>query len=147
MCMQSKEHHEWIQAAKEELQSLRDMKVFKLVSHSAVPKNQKIQKGKLMCHNKQDELGNISCRKVCYVFKGFEQIFGKYYTHTTSLTVCMESWCVLLHLAAAWGWDAQQIDIKTAFLYGLLPEDEVQYMKQPARFEEPGKEDWVLMLQ
>jgi uncharacterized membrane protein AbrB (regulator of aidB expression) len=33
----------------------------------------------------------------------------------------MESWCILLHIAATLGWDAQQINIKTAFLYGLLP--------------------------
>lgn len=58
----------------------------------------------------------------------------------------MESWRVLLHLAAAQGWDAAQIDIKTAFLYGLLPDDETQYMEQPEGFEEPGKEDWVWCL-
>jgi hypothetical protein len=55
----------------------------------------------------------------------------------------MESWRILLHLAAHLGWDAQQIDIKTAFLYGMLPEDKTQYMYQPTGFEEPGQEDWV----
>ncbi|KAJ3567658.1 hypothetical protein NP233_g6220 [Leucocoprinus birnbaumii] len=35
------------------------------------------------------------------------------------------------------------LDIKTAYLYGILPEEEIQYMEQPAGFEEPGKEDWV----
>ena len=59
----------------------------------------------------------------------------------------MESWRILLHIAAALGWDAQQIDIKTAFLYGLLPDDEVQYMEQPKGFEEKGKETWVWKLQ
>jgi hypothetical protein len=58
----------------------------------------------------------------------------------------MESWRILLHLAAHLGWDAQQIDIKTAFLYGLLPEEETQFMYQPTSFEEPGKEDWVWKL-
>ncbi|KDR74045.1 hypothetical protein GALMADRAFT_25229, partial [Galerina marginata CBS 339.88] len=53
----------------------------------------------------------------------------------------------LLHIAAVLGWDAQQIDIKTAFLYGLLPDDEVQYMEQPKGFEAPGKESWVWKLQ
>ena len=52
----------------------------------------------------------------------------------------MESWWILLHIAATLGWDAQQIDIKMAFLYGLLPDDETQYMEQPKVFEEPGKE-------
>lgn len=59
----------------------------------------------------------------------------------------MESWRILLHIAATLGWDAQQIDVKTAFLYGLLPDDEVQYMEQPKGFEEHGKEDWVWKLQ
>ena len=71
----------------------------------------------------------------------------KDYTKTTSLTARMESWQILLHTAATLDWDAQQIDIKTAFLYGLLPENEVQYMEQPKGFEEQGKEEWVWMIQ
>ncbi|KAG5729851.1 Copia protein [Termitomyces sp. T112] len=58
----------------------------------------------------------------------------------------MELWCILLHIAVAEGWDAAQIDMKTAFLYGILPEDEVQYMEQPEGFEEGGKEDLVCEL-
>jgi hypothetical protein len=41
------------------------------------------------------------------------------------------------------GWDAQQIDIKTTFIYGLLPGNKTQYMEQPTGFEELGKEDLV----
>ena len=63
------------------------------------------------------------------MFKGYEQEYRKDYTSTTSPTVQMESWRILLHIAVALGWDAQQIDVKTAFLYGLLPDDEVQYME------------------
>jgi hypothetical protein len=59
----------------------------------------------------------------------------------------MESWHILLHFAAVLNWDAQQIDIKTAFLYGLLPDDEIQWMEQPEGMEEPGFEDHVWMLQ
>jgi hypothetical protein len=55
----------------------------------------------------------------------------------------MESWRILLHIVAFLGWDTQQINVKTAFLYDLLPNDEVQYMQQPTGFEKPGKEDWV----
>ena len=43
--------------------------------------------------------------------------------------------------------DAQQIDIKTTFLYGLLPNDKAQYMEQPQGFEEKGKEEWVWKIQ
>ena len=65
----------------------------------------------------------------------------------TSPTARMESWRVLLHLAASLGWDAQQVDIKTAFPYRLPPDNEVQYMEQPVGFEEVGKEMWVWKLQ
>ena len=64
----------------------------------------------------------------------------------TSPTSHMQSWRVFLHLAASLGWDAQQVDVKTVFLYSLLPEEEVWYMEQPARFKETGKEDWVWKL-
>ena len=51
-----------------------------------------------------------------------------------------------MHIATCLDWDIQQIDVKTAFLYGLLPEEKVQYMEQPRRFEEIGKETWVWKL-
>jgi len=59
----------------------------------------------------------------------------------------MESVHLLLNIAAAKDWDIQQIDVKTTFLYGLLPTGEAQYLEQPLSFEEPGKEDWVWCLQ
>ena len=81
------------------------------------------------------------------MFKGYEQEYRKDYTSTTSPTAQMESWRILLHIAMALGWDAQQIDVKTAFLYGLLPNDKVQYMERLKGFEEEGKETWVWKLQ
>ena len=80
------------------------------------------------------------------IFKGFEQIYGKDYTKTTSPTARMESWFILLHIAASLSWDAQQINVETAFLYGLLPENEIQFMEQQTGFKETGKEDWVWKL-
>jgi hypothetical protein len=40
-------------------------------------------------------------------------------------------------------WCIEQYDVKTAFLNGILPEDEVQYMEQPPGFHELGMEDYV----
>ena len=65
----------------------------------------------------------------------------------TTPSAHMESWRILLHLAASLRWDAQQVDVKTAFFYGLFPEEEVQYTEQPAGFKEPSKEDWVWKLE
>ncbi|RDB23169.1 Retrovirus-related Pol polyprotein from transposon TNT 1-94 [Hypsizygus marmoreus] len=137
----------WEEGYHEELKSLKDMGVYKLVPRSEVPQGTKVRKGRPVFRIKRDENGKAVRWKVRLVFKGFEQIYGKDYTKTTSPTARMESWRILLHIAATLGWDAQQIDIKTAFLYGLLPEEETQYMEQPPGFEEPGKEDWVWLIQ
>jgi len=53
---------------------------------------------------------------------------------------------MILHIAVAHGWDIQQIDVKTAFLHGILPEDEMAYLEQLQGFEEPGKDGWVMKL-
>lgn len=138
---------EWRAAFEEECKSLRDMGVYTLIPRSDVPHTHTVRKCKAVLKNKVDEHGNLTRRKVRFVFKGFEQVFGRDYTSTTSPTARMESWRILLHIAAALGWNAQQIDVKTAFLYGLLPDNEVQYMEQPRGFEEAGKADWVWKLQ
>jgi hypothetical protein len=143
----SPEVEEWTKGYLDELKSLKDMGVYKLVPRSSVPTGTKIRKGRPIFSRKRDENGNVVRHKVRLVFKGFEQIYGKDYTTTTSPTARMESWRILLHLAAALNWDTQQIDVKTAFLYSLLPDDEVQWMEQPEGMEEEGSENYVWMLQ
>lgn len=138
---------EWKLVIEDELQSLRDIGVYKLTARSELPHGTKVQKSSILLLNKIGENGDLAQQKAHFVFKGYEQQWGIDYTSTTSPTACMESWCILLHIAASLGWNAQQIDIKTIFLYGLLPEDETQYMEQLRRFEEQGKETWVWKLQ
>jgi len=107
----------------------------------------KVLRGKWVLLLKRDEHGNPVQHKARFIVKGFEQVFGQDYVDTTSPTTRMESICLLLNIAATKDWDIQQIDIKTAFLYGLLPADEAQYLEQPESFVELGKEDWVWCLQ
>ena len=145
--MSSPNSDKWLAAYQEELKSLKEMNVYKLVPPSDVPSTQRICKGKPVFRVKRDENGNIVRWKIRHVFKGFEQVFSRDYTKTTSPTARMESWHIILHIAACLDWDIQQIDVKTAFLYGLLPDDEIQYMEQPRGFEEPGQENWVWRLE
>jgi hypothetical protein len=142
----SKHGAAWRESFQEELASLKQMGVYELIPPSAVPSGHWIHRGKPVFHVKRDAEGQVYRRKTRLVFRGFEQIPGRDFDKTTSPTAQMESWRILLHLAAHLGWDAQQIDIKTAFLYGLLPEEETQYMSQPPGFEEPEKETWVWKL-
>ena len=132
----------WEEGYREELNSLKEMGVYKLIHWSQVHASAKIRKGRPVFRLKRDADGRPVRWKVRLVFKGFEQIYGKYYTSTTSPTARMESWRILLHIAAVLDWDAQQIDVKTAFLYCLLPDHEVQYMEQPAGLRNQG---WMNM--
>lgn len=102
--------------------------------------------GKPVYRLKQDESGKPIWFKAQWVCRGFKQVFGQDYTHTSSPTMHMESFRALLHLAASLGWDIQQLDIKTAFLYRILPDNKDLYMVQPCSFKEPGKEGWVWCL-
>ena len=144
--MASNEREYWIAGGRDELKSLEDLKVFVLVPRSDLPRGQRPLKGKLVCKRKRDDTGKVVRYKVRYVAKGFAQRYGIDYDKTTAPTVRLESFRAILHLAATLNWDLRQFDIKTAFLHGILPEDEMMFMEQPPGFEAPGKEEWVMRL-
>jgi hypothetical protein len=144
--MKSSEREYWIAGGREELKSLADLKVFALVPRSEVPSGQKPLKGKLVCKKKRDDTGTITRYKVRYVAKGFAQKYGIDYDKTTAPTACLESLRLILHIAASLNWDIHQFDIKTAFLHGVLPENETMFLEQPPGFEAEGREDWVMRL-
>ena len=144
--LSSLEREYWIAGARDELRSLQDLQVFVLVPRSSVPREKRLLKGKLVCKRKQDDAGQVTRYKVRYVAKGYAQKPGIDFTKTTAPTARLESFRSILHLAATLGWDIQHFDIKTAFLHGVLPDDETAYMEQPPGFEAPGKETWVMRL-
>ena len=78
--------------------------------------------------------------------KGYAQHYRINYDKTTAPTICLESFCTLLHIAASLRWDIQHFNINMAFLHGILQENKTMYMEQPPGFEAPGKEDWVMKL-
>jgi len=56
----------------------------------------------------------------------------------------MDTVRVILALAANYGWQVQHLDVKSAFLHGVL-EEEV-YVTQLEGYEVKGKEQYVLRL-
>lgn len=136
----------WKASYQDEIDSLKEMGVWELVPRENVPADQKIFKGRPVFTIKRDEHGKITRLKTRHVLQGYTMVQGRDYDKTTSPTARAESWRILLHLAATMGWDATQVDVKTAFLNGVLPEEERIYMQQPRCFEEEGKETWVCRL-
>jgi hypothetical protein len=59
----------------------------------------------------------------------------------------METFRAAAHVAVTNGWPLHQVDIKTAFLQGVLELGEEVYMKQPKGFEAKGEEDLIWELQ
>jgi len=72
------------------------------------------------------------------------QIPGIDYDETFSPVAHFESLQLLLALAALEDWEIQQMDVKSAFLNGML--DEEIYMEQPIGFITPGTETKVCHL-
>jgi hypothetical protein len=134
--MASPDVGKWVEGTHEELKALKDYGVYKLIPREDVPLNKTILDMKPVYARKRNMNGTMVRNKVCYCIKGYHQIYGHDYTHTTSPTVRLESFRAILHVAASRGWDIQQIDVKTAFLNADIPPEEYQYTRQPRHFEE-----------
>jgi hypothetical protein len=78
------------------------------------------------------------------VAQGFTQRPGVDFYETHSPTVRLDSLRGLLALAAHHDWEIHHMDVKGAYLNGVL--EETIYMRQPKGFEVPGKEDLVCLL-
>ncbi|CAI7804979.1 unnamed protein product [Closterium sp. NIES-54] len=83
---------------------------------------------------KTDNKGVVSAYKSRLVARGYQQKEREDFTETFAATAKSPTLCVLLAGAAVCGWVIVQMDITTAFLYGLI--DVEVFMSQP-----PGYED------
>jgi hypothetical protein len=83
--------------------------------------------------NKEGENGEVERNKSRLVAKGFSQNEGIDYEETFAPVARLEVITILLAFSVAKGFKLHQMDVKSAFLNGLL-EEEV-YVRQPPGFE------------
>jgi hypothetical protein len=140
--MASPDAPKWLAACHEEIESITSLKVFKLVPRDTAS-GRTIMDGKMVFKLKRDENGKPIRWKARFVVKGYSAIYGIDYNDTTAPTMRMETFRIVAHIAAVHGWELHQVDIKTAFLRGVLEPGEEVYMKQPKGFETKGKEDHI----
>jgi len=126
----------------DEMNSLLKNKTWELVKR---PKGQKLIECKWIFKIKEGEGGNDSVRyKARLVAKGFTQKEGVDYTEIFSPVVKYTTIRCILALVVQFKWELDQLDVKTAILYGDL--DEKIYMRQPVGFVNGNPENVVCLL-
>ena len=108
------------------------------------PEGEHIIGTKWIFHNKTDEEGNVIRNKARLIAQGYSQIEGVDYDETFALIARMESIRILLALTCQLKFKLYEMDVKTAFLNGLLNED--VYVAQPKGFTDPHFSHHVLYL-
>ncbi|CAI7850970.1 unnamed protein product [Closterium sp. NIES-53] len=83
---------------------------------------------------KTDAEGRLERRKTRLVIKGFQQTEGIDFQEVFAPVAKAPTLRLLLAAAAVCGWKVEQMDVKTAFLYGVV-EEEI-YMKQPEEYDD-----------
>ena len=127
---------EWQDACQYEIDALNRNRTWVLVE---LPLGWKAVKSKWVFKHKVD--GHFHARLVA---KGFMQTFRIDYDETFSPVAQFKSLRLLLALAMLEDWEIHQMDVKLAFLNGLL--DEEIYMEQPQGSIDPDNPNKVCLL-
>ncbi|KAM0996393.1 hypothetical protein ACFX2C_006406 [Malus domestica] len=122
----------WFNAMKDEIAALHTQGTWSLVD---LPVHRNLVGCKWVFKIKRHADGSVARHKARLVAKGFSQEPGVDYTETFSPVVKPTTVRLVLALAAHFNWPLRQLDVKNAFLHGILQEE--VYMAQPPGFEDP----------
>ena len=130
--------NEWLNAMHDEIKRLESRHSWDIVEHPGPGIN--IVDSKWVYRLKKDARGNIVGYRARLVARGFTQIEGvDYEFDDTFAPICkFVSIRTLLAIAAMNGWVVHQMDVKSAYLYGKLSDDEVIYMRPPTHVQLKG---------
>jgi hypothetical protein len=131
----------WRDAMMEEYNSIMKNDVWEVVPR---PEGKSVVTSKWLYKLKHAVDGSIEKYKARFVAQGFSQFEGVDYDETFAPVARYTSIRAVISIAAEMGWKIHQMDVKTAFLNGLI-EEEV-YIEQPLGFEVHGRESHVCRL-
>jgi hypothetical protein len=132
---------QWRRATDAEMESLLKAGTYTLVP---LPDGANLIGCKWVLKVKRGADGTIVKYKGRLVAKGYAQRFGVDYNDTYAPVARYPSIRLLIALAAHYGWELHQMDVKSAYLNGEL--DVPIYMTQPEGYVVAGKEDHVCLL-
>jgi hypothetical protein len=122
----------WVIAMHDELHQFSRINVWALVSR---PSDQNIIGTKWIFKNKSNEHGTVIRNKARLVAQGYTQIEGIDFDETFAPVARLESIRILLSISCHLGFKLYQMDVKSAFLNGILQEE--VYGEQPKGFLDP----------
>jgi len=131
----------WVLAIEEELNQFQRNDVWDLIPK---PLQKNIIGTKWVFKNKLNEQGEVTRNKARLVAQGYSQQEGIDYTETFAPVARLEAIRLLLSYAVNHGIILYQMDVKSAFLNGVI-EEEV-FVKQPPGFEDLKHPDHVFKL-
>jgi len=127
-------HPKWMDAIKSEYNSLMENNTWELVDKKP---GMNVLPAKWVFDLKRNRDGSIDRYKARFVCKGFKQVWGLDFDEIFAPTSTKQTLRVLLALTAKFDLECVMLDIKTAFLNGLVKED--IYVEQPEGFTSAGK--------
>ncbi|GJY48954.1 putative ribonuclease H-like domain-containing protein [Tanacetum coccineum] len=122
----------WIEAMQDELLQFKLQKVWTLVD---LPYGKMAIGTKWVYKNKKNDKGIVVRNKARLVAQGYTQKEGIYYDEVFAPVARIEATRLFLAYASFMNFTVYQMDVKSAFLYGII-EEEV-YVCQPPGFEDP----------
>lgn len=142
--MQGPHAAEWAKAMEEELDQLHKNETWTLVHRDEMEAGHKALGGKWVYKVKRNVNGRVARFKARWVVKGYLQQFGVDYDQTFAAVVKPMAFRVLFAIAAFFDLDIDQMDVKTAFLYGLI--DQLVYVEIPKGTESEDNRNMVCKL-
>jgi hypothetical protein len=131
----------WVNAMHKELENFERNQVWTLVDP---PRDVNVIGTKYVFKNKQGEDGEFVRKNAHLVAQGYSQVEGLDFGETFAPVARLEAIRILLAFAASKGFKLYQMDVKSAFLNGVIQEE--VYVRQPSGFESPKYPDRVYKL-
>jgi reverse transcriptase-like protein len=131
----------WRDAMMEEYVSIMQNDVWDIVPR---PERKSVVTSRWLYKIKHAADGSIEKYKARFVARGFSQVEGVDYEETFASVARYTSIRAVISIAAEMGWQIHQMDVKTAFLNGII-EEEV-YIEQPEGFEVHERDSHVCRL-
>ena len=114
-----------------------------LISKTDIQPSHRSLKEKWVYKIKRGVNNQISCLKARWVVKGYLQQAGIDIDQTFAVVVKLMAFRALFAIAAFYNLDIEQIDVKTAFLHGII--DQFLYVKVPRGYEHQWKDQVCLL--